>query len=261
MTSLFRTPVALPWLSSLARQLAGGMAILAAGLGLTACGGGGDETVAAPPTATPLVAPGTWVVLGSSTAAGVGAPSGQGWVDLLARHVQPRGVQVQNLARNGLQSSQALPVGTPLPLGRPAPDAAVNLDAALASGPALLLLAFPTNDAVAGVPAADTVAAWRLMAQRAAAAGASTLVLSTQPRAGLSTAQLAVLEASDREASSSFGPCFVPLRAGLAGPDGAPSPAFSAGDGIHLNAAGHAWVQARVVELLESGRCVRLTAG
>jgi lysophospholipase L1-like esterase len=89
----------------------------------------------------------------------------------------------------------------------------------------------------------------------------ATLVLSTQPRVGLSTAQQATLEATDREAATRFGACFVPLRAGLAGPDGAPAAAYSAGDGIHLNAAGHAWVQARVAEVLLGNRCVRLSAG
>jgi acyl-CoA thioesterase I len=228
-------------------------------LTLSACGGGGDAgPIAGPPSTTPLAAPGTWVVLGSSTAAGVGAPAGQGWVDALAVQMQPRAVVIDNLARPGLQSSQALPASTPLPAGRPAPDPLVNVDAALARAPKLLLLAFPTNDAVAGVPAADTVAAWRLMADRAAATGATTLVLSTQPRAGLTPAQQATLEATDRDAAAAFGPCFVALREGLAGPDGGPAPAYSAGDGIHLNAAGHDWVRAQVAQVLDSGRCVRL---
>jgi lysophospholipase L1-like esterase len=96
------------------------------------------------------------------------------------------------------------------------------------------------------------------MSDRAAAAGAATLVLSTQPRAGLSPAQQATLEATDRDAAAAFGDCFVALRPGLAGPDGGPAPAYSAGDGIHLNAAGHAWVRARVAQVLEGGRCVRL---
>lgn len=240
-------------------MLAGSIAGLSV-LALSACGGGGNAgPIAGPPSTAPLVAPGTWFVLGSSTAAGVGAPAGQGWVDGLAAQMQPRAVTVANLARPGLQSSQALPVGTPLPAGRPAPDPLANVDAALARAPQLLLLAFPTNDAVAGVPAADTVAAWRLMAERAAAAGAATLVLSTQPRAGLTAAQQATLETTDRDAAAAFGDCFVALREGLAGPDGGPAPAYAAGDGIHLNAAGHEWVRARVAQVLESGRCVRLS--
>jgi lysophospholipase L1-like esterase len=236
-------------------------------LGLAACGGGGSGGPIAGPgggagggggTTAPLAAPGTWVVLGSSTAAGVGAPAGRGWVDALATQMLARGVGIANLARSGLQSSQALPLGTPLPLDRPPPDPQANVDAALLRTPTLLLLAFPTNDTVAGVPAADTVAAWRRISETAAAGGAATLVLGTQPRAGLGAAQRATLDAIDRDAAAAFGPCFVALRAGLAGPDGAIAVAYSAGDGIHLNAAGHAWVQARVAEVLDGGRCVRL---
>lgn len=231
---------------------------LALGVVLAGCGGGGGhEPTDSVPGTVPLVAPGHWVVLGSSTAAGVGAPAGAGWAALLATQWQARAVTLDNLARGQLQSSQALPVGTALPAGRPAPDPGVNIDAALARSPVLVILSFPTNDAVAGVPAADTVAAWRTLRDRATAGGAATVVLGTQPRASLSPGQAATLVDTDRLAAEAFGPCFLPLREALAGPDGAPAPAYSAGDGIHLNAAGHAWLHEQLSALLAAGRCVR----
>lgn len=231
------------------------MSTLALCAALAACGGG-DAPAA---TAAPLVAPGAWVVLGSSTAAGVGAPDGQGWVALLAGEVRPLGVTLTNLARSGLQSSQALPSGSPLPAGRPAPDPEVNIDRALAASPNMVVLAFPSNDAVAGVPAAETVAAWRSIQAQARAAGAVTLVLSTQPRAGLTPAQQATLEGIDDEAAAHFGPCFVALRETLSGPAGGPAAGYSAGDGVHLNGAGHRLVFERVTAVLAGGRCVRLS--
>lgn len=229
---------------------------------LAGCGGGADSPPGGPaPDPVHIVAPGVWVVLGSSTAAGVGAPAGQGWVASLADQVLTSGVAVKNLARSGLLSSQALPTGSAVPAGRPPPDPAVNVDAALAEVPTLLLLAFPSNDTVAGVPASQTVAAWRTIAAHAAAAGgASTLVLGTQPRAGLSASQQAAQRDIDEAAAAAFGACFVPLQESLAGPDGALAPAFDAGDGVHLNGDGHARVHARVAEVLASGRCVAVPA-
>jgi lysophospholipase L1-like esterase len=228
---------------------------------LLACGGGG--TASAPLTAQPeplklsAAAPGRWVVLGSSTAAGGGAPAGAGWVARLAAQWREQGVSVDNLARGLLLSSQALPVGTLLPEASALPDPAVNVDAALARTPTLVLLSFPTNDALAGVPAADTVAAWRTIRDLAAAAGVATVVLGTQPRSGLNRRQNASLRATDELASTAFGPCFVPLREALAGPDGAPALAYSAGDGTHLNAEGHALIHERVAAVLATDLCVR----
>lgn len=217
-----------------------------------ACGGG--DGAATPPRA----APGAWAVLGSSTAAGVGATPGQGWVALLTGTVQAQGVTLTHQARSGLVTTQALPVGTPLAPGRAAPDPTVNIDRALTLSPRLVILSFPTNDAVAGVPAAETVGHWRLIGQRATQAGAATLVLSTQPRSGLDAAQQATLDETDSLAADAFGACFVALRAALSDAQGRIAPAFSAGDGIHLNDAGHRLVFELVNAALADGHCVRV---
>ena len=219
-----------------------------------ACGGGSEsETVA-----VPRVTPGAWAVLGSSTAAGVGAPADQGWVALVGAAQQPNGVVISNLARSGLLSSQALPMGAPPTAGRAPPDPSANIDRALALSPKLVILAFPTNDAMAGVPAAETVGDWQLIRQRAAQSGAATLVLSTQPRDGLDATQRAILDDTDRQAADAFGACFVAVRAALSDAQGRIAPAYSAGDGVHLNAEGHRVVSERVTAVLAAGRCVRL---
>ena len=137
----------------------------------------------------------------------------------------------------------------------------MNVDAALAYAPALLILAFPSNDVAAGVPAADTVANMRRIAAHAARGPgrrAANLVLGTQPRAGLDATQRTALAETDALAEGEFGPCFVPLREALSDPDGEPAATYAAGDGIHLNATGHALILARVNAALASGRCVRL---
>jgi len=228
---------------------------------VAACGGGGGGVVNAPPPAAstpPLATPGTWVVLGSSTAAGTGATAGQGWVALMAGEQTARGVSVVNLAVGGALSWQALPNGSTAPPGRPAPDTARNVDAALARGARLLLVSYPSNDTAAGYSADETVANLQAVDRAARAGGAAVLVLSSQPRDTLGAAQRATLEDIDRRASTAFGPCFVSLRTALSDPAGGIAPAYTAGDGIHVNAAGHALIAQRVGEVLRAGQCVRL---
>jgi lysophospholipase L1-like esterase len=234
----------------------------AAGLALVwlaGCGGGGSA--ATPPGPVALAAPGVWVVMGSSTAAGVGASPGQGWAAQVARQAAPLQVELVNLARAGALTPQALPTATPPAAGRPGPDPAINIDRAMAHGPRLLLLAFPSNDAVAGYPAAETVAHLLRLREIAQAASAAAVLLSSQPRDGLSAAQRATLDETDRLGAAAFGACFVDVRTVLAGPDGGIAAAYAAGDGVHLNDAGHRLIAERLWALLESGRCVRLRAG
>jgi lysophospholipase L1-like esterase len=165
---------------------------------------------------------------------------------------------MSNLAQSGLLTSQALPTGTAIAPGRLPPDPVVNIDRALLLAPKLVILAFPTNDAMAGIPAPETVGHWQLIRQHAAQAGAATLVLSTQPRDAADAVQRATLAETDRLAAAAFGSCFVAVRAALSDAQGNITAALSAGDGIHLNAEGHRVVFEHVSAVLTSGACVRL---
>lgn len=82
-------------------------------VGLTACTGGGTEPEVtsdkAPPVNTPLVVPATWVVLGSSTAAGSGASPGKSWVSQMQDNIA--GVQVLNLAVGAAPATRAYQQG------------------------------------------------------------------------------------------------------------------------------------------------------
>jgi lysophospholipase L1-like esterase len=235
---------------------------------LTGCGGGGGgggggeaTTVPAAVGNTPTaLAPGRWVVMGSSSAAGVGATVGQAWAPRLAEAYRDRGVTLDNLARSGAVTPQVLPADAPAGGGRPAPDPAINIDRALSLKPVLLLLSFPTNDTVAGYPATETAANLQLLRDRAAGAGVPTVVLGTQPRDGLSAAQQAAQAALDQALAARAGDCFVALQASLGDGSGRIRADYAAGDGIHLNDAGHAAVLAQVRAALDGGRCVRLAS-
>lgn len=228
---------------------------------LIGCGGGGGHDAGdRPAPLPPRVAPGHWVVLGSSTAAGQGAGAGQGWAARLKAIAELRGVTLDNLALGGLTTWQAMPSGTLPPAERPAPLEAHNITRALAAGPRLVLLSFPTNDTAGGYSAGETVANLEALRAAAAAASAATLVLGVQPRDALSAAEQATLAEVDRRLATLAGACHVRLHDALADAQGRIATAYAAGDGIHLNDAGHAVVLARLEAALNSGRCVRWNA-
>jgi acyl-CoA thioesterase-1 len=242
-----------PFLTSCARRRLVAVAGLVALLGLAGCGGGGTPAPAGP-------APERWVVLGSSTAAGVGAAPGQGWAALLGAHWAAEGVAIDNASRAGAVTFQALPVATPRPDGRPPTVPAMDVDTLLAAAPRVVILAFPSNDAMAGYGADETVANLLLLRSRAQARGAAVLVLSSQPRNDAGPAQRETQRATDEALAAGVGPCFVDVRSGLADADGRIAAAYSAGDGVHLNDAGHRWMFERVSAVLAAGACVRLGA-
>jgi len=218
---------------------------------LSGCGGAGG----ADPQAAPM-APGTWVVLGSSTAAGAGATAGQGWVARLAEQERLRGVHILNFAKGGLTTYAALPTGTAVPAGRPLPDPEANVTAALSHRPHWVLVAFPNNDTALGYAAEETVA--NLLRIRAAAReqGVGVLVLSSQPR-NMPADRRARLAQIDQQLSANAGPCFVAVHNLLATSDGLLHPLYDAGDGVHLNNAGHAVVLQQVRAVIDGGGCRR----
>jgi lysophospholipase L1-like esterase len=221
---------------------------------VTACGGGGAESTALPP------AEARWVVLGSSTAAGVGATPGQSWVSRTAAALQTRRVRLDNRARSGATTYQALPAATARPAGRPATDPAQDAAQALATRPAALVLAFPSNDAMAGFTAAETTANLLLIRDLARQQGAAVIVLSSQPRDDAGSAAREAMRSADTALAAALGPCFVDVREALSGPSGGIATAYAAGDGVHLNDAGHGLVAERLRTALEGGRCFSLPA-
>lgn len=235
--------------TSPARALLATLALLAGCL--AACGGGGS---AEPPGNEPD--PTRWTVLGSSTAAGVGATAGQSWAARLADALRQRGLQLDNRARSGANTYQALPAAEPRASTRPATDPAQDVATALSTRPAALLLAFPSNDALLGYTAAETTANLLRLRALARAQGAAVIVLSSQPRDDANAAAREAMRATDAALAAELGPCFVDVRESLSDGSGRIAPAFAAGDGVHLNNAGHALVFERLWAAIEAGRCL-----
>ena len=246
-----------------ARPIRAAAAALAACM-VAACGGGGGggqggaatPVVTVPQPTVATVAAGTWVVMGSSTAAGAGASAGNGWANLLQTAMAPHGAQVANIALGGTVTYEGLSAAAPAVANRPKPNPAINIDQALSRKPVLLIVSYPTNDTALGYSVDEAVNNILAIRAQALAAGVPVVVTSTQPR-NLSGAQLAQLQAIDQRLVASVGACLVQLNAALAGTDGKPATQYDAGDGVHPNDAGHRVIVMKVQQLLDGGACVR----
>lgn len=231
---------------------------------LAACGGGTDGAASASapgPVATPpvaQVAAGTWVVMGSSTAAGAGAPEGKGWVALLSMAYAGRGAQVVNIAKGGTVTYEGLSTASARVSGRPAPDPAINIDQALSRKPVLLIVSYPTNDTALGYSVDETVNNLLAVRSQALAAGVPVVISSTQPR-NLNAAQLSQMQTIDQRVAARIGECLVNVHQLLAGADGKLAPLYDSGDGVHPNEAGHRVIATQVQSLLNSDKCIRLS--
>lgn len=216
--------------------------------------------VAAAPSAAPLVAPGHWVIIGSSSAEGVGASTpSQAWAARLRSDMLVRGVSIANLALGGSTTYAGIPIGSPAVSNRPLPLGGANIEAALASGPKLVIVAYPTNDTEAGFSESETVR--NLLAIRAAALARNVAVViqGTQPR-NMNDAKRALLPQIDAQLALAVGSCFVEVRSSLAAADGRIAAAYDSGDGVHVNDAGHALIHSRIMSLLDVGTCVKAQA-
>ncbi len=189
-------------------------------------------------------------VLGSSTAAGVGASLGKGWVDRVRAAAATRcpHVAVSNLAVSGTTTWQGLPASAgPPPAGRPAPRADANLDAALSLKPALVLVQYPSNDAANYYPVAETLANHALLRDGIRAAGAADVILGPFPRSFTDPPQVALMVALRDALPAVAAPRSLALWADLAATDSSVLGAYASGDGVHLNDAGHALIAEKVL--------------
>jgi acyl-CoA thioesterase-1 len=206
------------------------------------------------------IQPGNWVVMGSSTAAGTGAPRNKGWVALVAKSFETHGIRVVNLAKGGSVTYKGRSSSRLIISRRPRPDLGTNIDAALTRLPTLLLISYPTNDTTVGYSVDETVNNVLEMRAQAQEAGVPVIAISTQPR-NLSDTQLAQLSSIDERLGTVFGPCFVAVRQALASGDGKLAPTYDWGDGVHVNQAGHLVIAEHVIETINSERCVQITKG
>lgn len=189
------------------------------------------------------------VVIGSSTAAGVGArPVDSSWVNRYSAYLKslhPRS-QVVNLAKSGYQTWHLMPSGHKPPPGRPWPDTLRNITAALDLRPDAILVNLPSNDASAGYPAREQLDNFEVIAFCAWAADVPLWITTVQPR-NFDTLKIQIQYQVLQAMNKRFGDLTVNFWDGLDAGNGTVNPRFDSGDGIHLNNTGHALLYERIV--------------
>lgn len=205
---------------------------------------------AAPPRPAPAACgPVHVVVLGSSTAAGTGpADPANAWVERYRAYLESAnaGHTLTNLARGGYNTYRILPAGLGGPDHRLQPDTTRNIERALADADAIIIN-LPSNDANLGIDVATQLAHYATIRARADVSGVPLWIATTQPR-NFDAAKRANALAMRDSTRARFGNRSIDFFTGIARPDGTISSLYDAGDGIHLNDAGHAVLFARVAE-------------
>ena len=185
------------------------------------------------------------VVIGSSTAAGTGASSpATSWVGRITAAAAERCPQtkITNLGVGGYTTWQGMPAAASRPAGRPASDAMHNVEAALALHPDLVMIFFPSNDAASSFPLSETMANQTALRDSVRTAGAADMIIGPFPRAFTDPGQIALMTGLRDQLPAIGASRYVALWDALAATDNMVQTQYAAGDGIHLNDAGHAVV-------------------
>ncbi len=197
---------------------------------------GADQRVVAQ-----TVRPFRLVVIGSSTAAGAGAkPVSNAWVNCYERYlksVYPAN-QVINLAKRGHTSFHLMPNGFAPPGGRPKPDTLRNISRALALLPDAILVTLPSNDVASGNKVEEVLANFDVLVKTARECGVDIWFSTTQPR-NFSSEKIKMQCMLRDSILLRYPDHSVNFWSGLTTSKGKLREKFNAGDGIHINNAGH----------------------
>lgn len=209
---------------------------------LLACIAGCKKNTATPqPVTTKSAATPIVVVLGSSTAEGIGAtPADSCWADRLQAEITSINPKAQffNLAMEGYTTYQAMPTGFSA-ANRPLPDTARNITKALSYKPMLVLISFPSNDISAGYSYSEIVRNYNVITQGLDSAKIAYIIFSTQPRNFAAQSQRMRLKGLNDTVKSVFSTRVNDFLDTLSTSTYDIKAGFDSGDGIHLNDAGH----------------------
>jgi lysophospholipase L1-like esterase len=190
------------------------------------------------------------VVLGSSTAAGIGPKDpNNAWV---ARYqaslaAQFPNVTLLNLAVGGQTTFEIQPSGYVPPTNRPAPVEGKNITAALRLNPRAVIVNLPSNDQANHYPLIEQLENYDRVATLARNARVALWLSTPQPRNFSEPAQIEDLLKMRDAITKKFAPRVLDFWTPFALPNGFIKVTYNAGDGTHLNDAAHA-VLADIVE-------------
>jgi lysophospholipase L1-like esterase len=189
------------------------------------------------------------VVLGSSTAYGDGASPGKSWVALYTdylKNINPNYI-VDNLAVPGtttyiMQADNYIP-----PQGRPLPMKGHNITTAIQLKADAIIINFPTNDAASDYTLQEQENNFKRVTNIAKNHNILVWVASTQPRNNFTAQQVTSQKNLYTWINTYYKQKSIDFNRGLASSKDSILFKYNAGDGIHLNDAGHKILYNRVV--------------
>lgn len=190
------------------------------------------------------------VVLGSSTAAGVGPSKiDSAWVTKYKNYLYERNttVKVINLAVGGYTTYDIMPTGFIPPPNRPSPKPANNITKALEYNPKAIIINLPSNDVTLGFTITEQLTNYDTILSRTLSHNIPVWVSTTQPR-NFTVAQIQKQIEMRDSTYARFGEKAIDFWTEIADSNGRINPIYDSGDGIHLNDKGHAILFSRVVD-------------
>lgn len=191
------------------------------------------------------------VVLGSSTAAGTGTSvSDSAWVNRYRVAIQENspGFDVINLAIGGYTTFQILPTGTTLPDGvNESIDVNHNVTKALSYNPCAIIINMPSNDATKYYDVQMQLDNYKIISDLASEAGIKVWIATPQPRNFSDPVQTQIQFDLFDTLPDIYGDYTIDFWTDIADENGRVVSDYDAGDGIHLNNAGHRILFERVL--------------
>lgn len=189
------------------------------------------------------------VVLGSSTAEGIGASvADSAWVGRLDNWLGDYSstYTLTNLAVGGFTTYHIRPDGSDNG-SNPSVDTDHNITKALSLNPDYLIINLPSNNAASEIPVETTMEHYREIKALADQAGIKTFIITPQPRNfGPSSNKRVILMEELDSVRAGFGSYVIDVFDSLADDNGMIEPTLDTGDGVHLNDNGHAYIFSEV---------------
>lgn len=190
------------------------------------------------------------VVIGSSTAAGSGPSSpDSAWVNRYRSYLQninPQN-QVTNLAIGGTTTYHVMPSWYVAPSGKPATNISNNVTAALNLGADAIILNMPSNDAANGFGIHEQMSNFITISNSSDSSQVPIWICTTQPRNGLSAAGKLIQVGVRDSIMDFYGSFAIDFWNGCADINDNILASYDSGDGVHMNNAGHAILNNRVI--------------
>ncbi len=193
----------------------------------------------------------TIVVLGSSTAAGIGTkPRDSSWVNRYRVYVQTfnPGNQVINLGKGGFSTYEIMPTSLAPTRDRPFPDTLRNIDKALSHAPDGIIINMPSNDVGNGYPIEEQLVNFRRLASIIDSNGVELYVTTSQPRNFPKKHDRLTQRQVYDSIRAIFYNNYIDFYTGFADAEDRVASEYDSGDGVHMNNAAHRILLDRVIE-------------